>query len=169
MEAIEVPIGSLVVLVGPAGSGKSTFATAHFRPTQIVSSDACRALVGDDPANQSVSKQAFELFHFIIDLRLSLGRLTVADSTALTREARRDLLDIARRHKRECIGILFLTPLERCREWNRRRELPVDEAVLERHATAMEAAVRNVKEEDFDRVHFLAPEDLQGVRIDFIR
>ena len=32
-------------LVGPCGSGKSTFARKHFLPTEVLSSDACRALV----------------------------------------------------------------------------------------------------------------------------
>lgn len=39
---------SLVVLIGATGSGKSTFARRHFKPTEIVSSDFCRGLVADD-------------------------------------------------------------------------------------------------------------------------
>jgi len=38
----------LVVLVGVSGSGKSTFARTHFKPTEVVSSDFCRGLVADD-------------------------------------------------------------------------------------------------------------------------
>lgn len=45
---ISLPRLSLVVLVGRSGSGKSTFARKHFRPTEVVSSDACRAMVCDD-------------------------------------------------------------------------------------------------------------------------
>lgn len=33
---------SLVVLIGASGSGKSTFARQHFKPTEIISSDFCR-------------------------------------------------------------------------------------------------------------------------------
>lgn len=42
---ISIPNLSLVVLVGPGGSGKSTFAQQHFRTTEVLSSDFCRGLV----------------------------------------------------------------------------------------------------------------------------
>jgi protein phosphatase len=40
-----VPELSFVVLIGVSGSGKSTFAREHFKPTEILSSDYCRGLV----------------------------------------------------------------------------------------------------------------------------
>lgn len=54
-EFIEVPELGLIVLLGASGSGKSTFADRHFGPTEVVSSDRCRALVGDDETDQSVT------------------------------------------------------------------------------------------------------------------
>lgn len=53
MMKILIPNLSLVVLIGPSGSGKSTFARKHFLPTEILSSDACRALVSDEENNQA--------------------------------------------------------------------------------------------------------------------
>jgi protein phosphatase len=49
---LTIPELSLVVLIGASESGKSTFARAHFLPTEVLSSDACRALVSDDENNQ---------------------------------------------------------------------------------------------------------------------
>ena len=40
---ITIPELSLVALIGPTGSGKSSFAAKHFQPTEVVSSDVCRA------------------------------------------------------------------------------------------------------------------------------
>ena len=61
---IKIPKLAVVVLIGPSGSGKSTFARKHFRPTEVLSSDACRGMVSDDENDQSVTKDAFEVLRF---------------------------------------------------------------------------------------------------------
>src|SRR5580658_3527379 len=94
---ISIPNLSLVVLIGPSGSGKSTFARKHFLPTEILSSDACRGMVSDDENKQGVSKEAFEVLHFIAAKRLESGRLTVVDATNVQPEARKPLVELARR------------------------------------------------------------------------
>jgi ABC-type dipeptide/oligopeptide/nickel transport system ATPase component len=53
MTAVDIPDLALVALVGISGSGKSTFARRHFRPTQVLSSDFFRGLVADDENDQS--------------------------------------------------------------------------------------------------------------------
>ena len=72
---IKIPELSLVLLVGPSGCGKSTFARKHFKSTEIISSDFCRGLVSDDENDQSATKDAFELLHYILRKRLSAGRV----------------------------------------------------------------------------------------------
>ncbi len=64
---------SLVVLVGATGSGKSTFAAKHFKPTEVLSSDFCRGLVADDENDQSASRDAFDVLHHIAGKRLAAG------------------------------------------------------------------------------------------------
>ena len=119
---LAVPGDALVVLVGPAGCGKSTFAARDFLPTQIVSSDQCRALVSDAEDDPRASRDAFALMHFIADKRLKRGRLTVADATNVTFEKREELLAIARRHRRPAVAIVFELPYQLCRERNAHRE-----------------------------------------------
>ena len=67
---LTIPELSLVVLIGVSGSGKSTFARAHFRSTEVISSDFCRGLVCDDENDQSATPEAFELLHYIVGKRL---------------------------------------------------------------------------------------------------
>ncbi|MGI4830630.1 MAG: AAA family ATPase [Janthinobacterium lividum] len=50
-------------------------------PTEVVSSDFCRALVSDDESDQSATGDAFDLLHAIVRKLLARGRLTVVDAT----------------------------------------------------------------------------------------
>ncbi len=68
---IALPPDALVLLVGPSGAGKSTFAARHFASTEILSSDAMRAMVADDPMDQAATEAAFELLHTALAMRLS--------------------------------------------------------------------------------------------------
>jgi hypothetical protein len=97
---ISIPNLSLVVLIGPSGSGKSTFARKHFLPSEVLSSDACRGMVSDDENNQAVTNEAFALLHYIAAQRLALGRLTVIDATNVQPEARKPLVELARKYHR---------------------------------------------------------------------
>ncbi len=92
MRVIEIEDPSLVVLIGAAGSGKSTFAAQHFAADEILSSDAFRALVAGDAADQRATGLAFRRLHEELARRLARGRLSVIDATNLTPHARRVLL-----------------------------------------------------------------------------
>ena len=106
---LTVPELSLVVLVGPSGAGKSTFARRHFRPTEVLSSDFCRALVRDDEADQAATEDAFAVLHFIAARRLAAGRLTVVDATNVQPEARKPLVNLARQY--HCIPVAIVLDL----------------------------------------------------------
>ena len=80
---IAIPELCLVALIGPTGSGKSSFAASHFKPTEVVSSDSCRAMVADDATDQAATPDAFALLNFIAATRLRAGRLTVIDATSV--------------------------------------------------------------------------------------
>src|SRR5215467_1799467 len=103
---ITIPNLSLVALIGPSGSGKSTFARKHFLPTEVLSSDACRAMVSDVESNQAVTKEAFEVLHFVAAKRLALGRLTVIDATNVQREARQPLVTLAKQY--HCLPVAIV-------------------------------------------------------------
>ena len=89
---IEIDDPSLVVLVGAAGAGKSTFAARHFAADEILSSDRFRAIVSGDEANQAATKAAFALLHRTLSARLGDRRLTVVDATSVQHMARRALV-----------------------------------------------------------------------------
>lgn len=169
MDRLAIPRDALVVLCGPAGSGKSTFARRHFRPTAIVSSDRCRAMVGDDEANIAVSPLAFELFHLIIDLRLRQRRLTVADSTAVRREAREDLLRAGRRRDVPVVLIVFAVSLARAHANNARRRRQVKRAVIDEQWQRLAESLGTVAEEGFEDTYVLGDEEISTSTIEWTR
>jgi predicted kinase len=159
---------SVVVLCGPAACGKSTFAARHFRPTQIISSDQARALVSDDERDQRFSAQAFALVHCLIEQRLSINRLCVVDSTALTPAARKDLLDLARKYQVPAVILLLDVPLETCAIRDAGRERTVGRQVIERQYQFFQQVKSSIKQEGFDQVIELRDEDLDKVRFEIV-
>jgi protein phosphatase len=171
MSQIVVPAGSLVVLIGVSGAGKSTFAARWFRPTQVLSSDTFRAIVADDPADQSASQAAFELLHLAARRRLERGRLTVIDATNVTRQARAELVSIAQATRRPAVAIVLDPPLAIAHGRNALRPgRTVEQEVVERQASALRrslARTEGLAAEGFVAVHRLDdPADIGGVSVD---
>lgn len=154
---LEIPSPSLVLLVGPAGCGKSTFARRHFRPSEVVSSDACRGMIADDERDQSASADAFGLLRAIVDRRLARRLLTVVDATNVRSRSRRPLLDLARHHDLPAAAIVFALPAALCLERNAgRAERVVPPDVVERQAAQLHESRRTIWREGFAAVHLLA-------------
>ncbi len=165
---LQIPLLSLVVLCGPAGSGKSTFAARHFPPLAVVSSDRCRAMLADDEHNMAASREAFDLFHTIIDRRLRFRRLAVADSTALRREARRALLEIGRRHGVPVHAFVFDVAEDRCYHHDTLRDRRVGRPVIARQVGLLHEALRSLPQEGFDAVVVLDEVQARRTTVDIV-
>jgi polynucleotide kinase-phosphatase len=153
---ISLPELSLVVLIGPSGSGKSTFARRHFRPTEILTSDACRALVSDDENDQAATADAFEVLHFIAGKRLARGRLTVVDATNVQPEARKPLVELAREHYVLPVAIVLDLPGAVLEERNRSRtDRQLGSHVLRNQRSQLRRSLRGLQKEGFRQVWVL--------------
>ena len=159
---------SIVVLCGPAACGKSTFAARHFRPTQIISSDWARACICDDERDQRYNAQAFALVHFLVEQRLMVNRLCVVDSTALTTQARRKLVELAKKHHVPTTLLLFDVPLETCIQRDEKRERSVGRAIVERHYQAFKLAQEAIPQEGFDQIVEIRDDDLEMIHIEVL-
>ncbi|MEU5050450.1 polynucleotide kinase-phosphatase [Streptomyces sp. NPDC021096] len=154
---LAVPDLSLVVLVGATGSGKSTFAARHFKLTETVSSDFCRGLVSDDENDQSASKDAFDVLHYIVGKRLAAGRLTVVDATNVQSEPRKQLVRLAREHDVLPVAIVLDVPEDVCAARNAARpeRAGLARRVIQRHQRELRRSLRQLEREGFRRVHVL--------------
>lgn len=148
---------SLVVLIGASGSGKSTFARRHFKPTEVISSDFCRGLVSDDENDQGATKDAFDVLHYIAGKRLAAGRRTVVDATSVQSDARRQLIDLAKQYDVLPIAIVLDVPEEVCAERNAARTDRADmpRRVIHRHTRELRRSLRHLEREGFRKVHIL--------------
>ncbi len=154
--AIALPADALVVLVGIAASGKTTFAAKHFAPTEVISSDEFRALIADDPSAQGATDDAFDLLHRLLEMRLRRGRLTVVDATNVEDWARAELLRTAKRHRRPAVAIVLDVPIDVALERNARRAAPrPPPSALRRQHRWLAESLPALNREGFAAVHVL--------------
>ena len=164
---LTIPDMALVALVGVSGSGKSTFAAKHFRPTQVLSSDFFRGLVSDDENDQSASAAAFDALHYVAAKRLAAGRITVIDATNTQREPRKAIVELARAHHVLPMAIVLDMPESLCVARNAERaDRSFGAHVIRRQRQELRKSLRTLEKEGFRRVHVLhSPDDVEAAEI----
>jgi protein phosphatase len=151
--ALAIPADALVLLVGPAGSGKSTFAAAHFAPSESLSSDAFRYLVSGDASDQDATPDAFRVLHVVARARLRRGLRCVVDATNLSRGGRRGLRAVAARAGRPAVAVLFDVPMAVCLARNAARlDRRVPDEVVRRHCAEMPLVRAQLPAEGYDAI-----------------
>ncbi len=155
-----IPELSLVVLIGPSGCGKSTFARKHFKPTEVMSSDAFRALVSDNENDQSSTDDAFAALHFVAARRLARAKLTVVDATNVQPEARKPLVALAREYHVLPVAIVLDLPERVCHDRNRLRpDRDFGPHVIRNQRSQLHRSLRGLGREGFRHVHVLKSQD----------
>ncbi|MER6757592.1 ATP-binding protein [Micromonospora echinofusca] len=151
----------LVVLIGPAGAGKSTWAAAHYRPHQVYSLDWLRAVAADDECDQDATADALTLLTAILHTRLARRLTTVVDATSTSVADRAWLLAIAAEHQVPAVAVVVTADLRVClarqaarpgptpgRRWGR----AVPAAVVTRQHADTHAALATLRAEGFAHV-----------------
>jgi len=164
---ITIPELSLVVLIGPSGCGKSSFARAHFKPTEVLSSDFCRGLVSDDENAQAATNDAFDVLHYIARKRLAAGRLTVVDATNVQPEARKPLVALAREFHVLPVAIVLNMPEKLCHERNQTRpDRQFGPHVVRNQSQQLRRSLRGLEREGFRHVFILSsPDEVAAVEV----
>lgn len=165
---ISIPELSLVVMIGASGSGKSSFAREHFKPTEVLSSDFCRGLVSDDENDQAATRDAFDVLNYIAGKRLAAGRLTVVDATNVQPEARKPLVALAREHDVLPVAIVLNLPEKLCHERNRERpERDFGPHVVRNQTRQLRRSLKRLKKEGFRHVFVLSsPEEVAAATVE---
>ena len=170
MSTLVLPDPSLVVLVGAAGSGKSTLAARLFPPDEILSSDALRAVVSGNEANQRATAAAFRILHRTLERRLTNGQTTVVDATNTKAEHRRPLLQRARRAGTPAVALVLDLPPQTILAQNAGRTARVvDPTVVDRHIAAIHHTIDGgqLVTEGFDHIVLLrSPTEAATLRLE---
>ncbi len=163
MKTIEIPELSLIALIGASGSGKSTFGRQHFLPTEILSSDFFRGLVSDDENDQASTPDAFDALYYMLEKRLSRGRLTAVDATNVRAEDRKRLVETARKYHCFAVAIVLNTSEKLCHERNAGRpNRSFGPHVIHRQIGDLKRGLRGLEREGFRHVHILnGPEEVE--------
>ena len=167
-KTITIPELSLVVLIGASGSGKSTFARTHFKPTEVLSSDFCRALVSDDENDMDATSDAFDVLYYIAAKRLAARRLAVIDATNLKREDRKPIVDLARAHHVLPVAIVLELSPKICTARNQTRtDRQLSSGVIRGHIQQLRRSVGGLGNEGFRHIHRLCSvEEINSVSIE---
>ena len=147
-----LPDPCVVVLAGAAGSGKSTWAATHYARSEVVSTDALRAVVGTGPADLEASTDAFAVADLVIDARLRRGLTTVVDTLGLDPDRRQSYSDRARAAGLPAVLVIVDTPARLCRVRNAERDRPVPADVLTAQLRRVRTLPAQAEAEGWDRV-----------------
>jgi protein phosphatase len=167
---LQIPNLSLVVLIGTSGSGKSTFARKHFKATEVLSSDTARGWVSDDESSLDATNDAFEVLHFLAQKRLARGLTTVIDATNVQPEARRPLVEMARRFHVLPVAIVLDVPENLCLARNAERpDRQFGPHVVRNQARDLRRSLKWLRKEGFRSTFVLSPAQIEAATIERTR
>ena len=144
---------NLIVMVGIAGSGKTTYAEDWIERHPdycLIATDSIREEIYGDASIQDNARRIFRIAHERLRQRLELGQSVIFDATSLTKKARKALLDIANEYPYvRKIACFIDTPIPICiaRQAMRARKVPED--VIRRQGARLEVPQ---EAEGFDKV-----------------
>lgn len=150
---IHIPDFSLVLLIGPPGSGQAEFAAQHIPPSILVNLPLETGLSQETLAKPVVFPfdRSQGLIHEVTG-RLRHRLKTVVDLQTSQAEARKPLADLARRYHARLIGIVF--------DW------ASGESADPQHAQTLSQQIRNLNHEGFHEIYTLrSDQDLTKVHL----
>lgn len=149
---------SLYVLVGPPGSGKSTWGKCFATKNNIayLSSDEYRAKLGTGENDQSVSAKVFQHLKKLTKVVIDSGVSVMIDATNMHRKARKEFLDIVKEDKTiKRIAIVFERDRQLLLERNIKRGNEGGRNVPENIIDSMLSKYQRPDKTEFDEIIFV--------------
>lgn len=128
----------LVMLCGPSGSGKSSWARDHYPDHEVISMDALREAIAGDRADQSENGRVFQAAQDQLKAALRACRPVLWDATNLRHDTRSKLLQLGRDYGAHTTLATFLIPPDQLARRNAERAHPVPQRLLDRQIDGLE-------------------------------
>lgn len=139
----------LTMMIGPSGSGKSSFLDDTIERGGVVSSDVIRQELCGDFKDQTRNAEVFQVLHEMVELRLRRGMPTIVDATNLKRPDRMAFHEIVKRVD-PTIGILYVIinrPMEdKIRDAGWRKDIKVKDgrSLIEYHEQVFKSNLKDI-------------------------
>jgi predicted kinase len=140
------------MLIGPSGSGKSSWAAEHFAANQIISSDSLRASAGQGEHDLAASADAFSLLRSIFSMRCKRKLSSVIDTLGFDASLRADVISEASKVGLPVFAVVMSTPTQLCRSRNAERGKRVPAAVLNEQFVRFSEVREQITSEPFTEV-----------------
>ena len=154
-----LPLGALVLLVGPPAAGKSTLAAAlvaagEVAAGDVLSTDTYREVLTGDALELRQDRKVWAHVREQLTERMAAGRTTVVDATNLFPRRRARHIAVAREHGRQVVAIRFEVPAAELLARNETRERRLRPNVVVTMAVEMDqhADLETLQAEDVDLV-----------------
>lgn len=156
MLRVDIPVPSVVVLIGASGAGKSSFARAFFQSTEILSSDRFRAFVSDDENNQAATADAFELLYLVARKRLRRKRLCVIDATNIRERDRAGYVTLAREFGCPAVAIVLDPGIDICIERTKARsDRDISQEIVRQQYCELQRSLHSLNHEGYSQLWYL--------------
>lgn len=157
---LRIPPGAIVVTVGSAGSGKTTWARRQFPTEHILSLDDCRRMVAGSETEYEVTAEAFELLLTALEGRARRRITTLVDGTFVHPQLRARILEVARAFGRTAIAVCFRVPAELAQFRNRSGNRMIGTRLLKKQAALVDEFAAGYAAEGWDQVVFFGDVDV---------
>src|SRR5262249_1562693 len=119
-------------------------------------------------STQAVTTEPFASLHSLAAQRLALGRLTVIDATNVQPEARKPLVELARKYHCLPVAVVLNLPEKVCQERNRSRdERDFGPHVVRQQHAQLRRSLRGLGREGFRHVFVLeSPEEVETATVE---
>lgn len=166
---IEIPKHSIIMTIGPSNCGKSSFVSKVLVPqltdlsvkNKLLSSDEHRRkLIGanlhkHDKKMQQVSKQAFDLLHFELDIYTQYPINTdvvIVDATNLSKTSRSKIIEIAEKNAYNLIALVF--DYRDQEDYYKYADESIDRKVISNHVhTLRKETLKELEKNKFKHIH----------------